>query len=40
MKEGETGEIGRPVAVVVSKEELVKEFADFVPGAAPAAAPA
>ena len=33
MGEGETSEIGRPIAVIVSKEELIKEFKDFVPGA-------
>ena len=43
MQEGETGEIGRPVAVVVDKSEFVKEFKDFTAGAtaaAPAAEPA
>ena len=39
MQEGETGEIGRPVAVIVDKENLVPEFKDFVAGAA-ASAPA
>lgn len=40
MQEGETGEIGKPVAVVVDKSEFVKEFKDFTAGGASAAAPA